>query len=263
MNSKILFIDIETSPNIAYVWRFFKEFVGQDQILKTSEILSFAVKWLGEDEVTYVSRYTINPEKPFSKKVEVKLLKEINKYLDEADFVVAHNGVKFDIPRIRSRSLVLGIAPPSPYHIIDTYQIAAREFGFEKNSLEHLCVELGVVAKGKHKKYPGFELWREVMLNNEEAWDEMELYNIQDVLALEALYLSFRPWMKRHPVTVKEFHSEITCPKCGSTSNQSRGSYHTNIGKYRRYRCNSCGGWHRARYTERSIEENRLITVSI
>lgn len=263
MNSKILYLDIETTPNLAFVWRFFKEFVGQDQILQTSEILSFAVKWAGTHEIYYYSRRDIDPTEPFSVNAEKGLLNILNDYLDQADFVVAHNGNKFDIPRIKARSISLGLKPVSPYRIIDTYTIASREFGFQKNSLEHLCIELGIAEKDSHKEFPGFLLWREIMFNNPAAWEEMQKYNIADVVSLEQLYISFRPWMKNHPVIAKDFEEDIvTCPRCGSKDNVRRGYAYTNVGKYRRYKCKSCGGWHKERYSERTKEENKRITVS-
>jgi hypothetical protein len=47
--------------------------------------------------------------------------------------------------------------------------------------------------KKRHAKFPGFELWRECLAGNHEAWDEMREYNIDDVLSLEELYLVMRP----------------------------------------------------------------------
>lgn len=252
---KTLFLDIETAPNLAYVWRFFKENVGQEQVLSPSTILSFAASWMGSDKVDcFTSRRM--PEKA--------LLGILNHYLDTADFVVAHNGQGFDLPRIRGRSLVHGLNPPAPYKVIDTWLIAKKEFGFETNSLAYLAKILGVAQKSEHKKFPGFTLWAEVLKNNSEAWEELRKYNIQDVVVLKDVYMKMRPYARNHPNTVvAEDVTEVTCPTCGSTDNQSRGYAYTNVSKFRRYRCNSCGKWHRSRFTELSKDSRKLLTTNI
>lgn len=40
--AKILILDIETAPNIAYVWRTFKEFISPKQMISNSYIMSYA-----------------------------------------------------------------------------------------------------------------------------------------------------------------------------------------------------------------------------
>ena len=51
--SKVLVFDIETSPSIAYVWRFFKESISPKQVLDHPHIMSYAAKWLGKGEIFY------------------------------------------------------------------------------------------------------------------------------------------------------------------------------------------------------------------
>lgn len=243
MKPRILILDIETSPNIAYVWRFFKENVGAKQVVKNTEMLSFAAKWLGEQHIFY---------EDVSEGNEKQMLRKLLTLLDEADIVIAHNGDKFDLPHIQGRALVLGLKPPSPYKTIDTVRVARYEFNFPSNSLEYLSNVLDLpVKKGGHKKFPGFELWLGVLANNAEAWAEMKEYNVQDIIVLEHLYLKMQPWMKRHPnVAIFEETNLILCPKCGGNHVQRRGYTFTNTGKYQRFQCNDCGGWGRTRYSE-------------
>lgn len=254
--AKVLILDIETSPNIAYVWRFFKENVGAKQVLENGKMLSFAAKWLDGDKVYYQD--TENGD-------EKQMLKILFDLLDEADIVVAHNGDKFDLPHIQGRGLVLGLNPPSPYKTVDTVRVARYEFNFPSNSLEYLATVLELKnRKDGHKEFPGFELWLGVLANNPEAWAEMKEYNIQDILVLEELYLKMRPYMKRHP-NVGVFNEEGTtphCPKCNSTSIHWRGFAHTNVGRYHRFQCNDCGGWGRTRHTILSKETRDALVVS-
>lgn len=251
---RILILDVETFPNVAYVWRFFKENIGAKQVLEYSTLASFAYKWLGEDEVFYQDTHHQS---------EKELVKRLLDVLDIADIVVAHNGAKFDLPTIQGRAMVLGHRPPSPYKIVDTLLVARYEFNFPANSLEHLAILLDVQKKGGHEKFPGFELWQECMRNNPEAWKEMKIYNKQDVETLEKVYLKMLPFMKRHPnVAVFQEADALLCPKCGSNHIQSRGYVTTNVFKYKKFQCQSCGGWSRTRINEFPKEKRHAILVN-
>lgn len=251
---RILILDIETAPKVALVWRFFKENISPKQVLEHGHIMSFASKWLGNDEITYVENRKDNDK---------LIIEQLIYLLDEADIVVAHNGGRFDIPQIRGRALVHGLKPPSPVKIVDTCKIARKEFDFPSNSLEYLTKVLGCkVKKGSHKKFPGFELWLGCLRMDEEAWAEMKEYNIIDVLSLEELYIKMLPWIVDHPnLSVYENREDPLCPKCLSTEVQWRGHAHTNTGKYHRFQCNTCGGWGRSRYTLNKKNENLLTSL--
>lgn len=251
---KILILDIETFPNTAFVWRFWKENVGAKQVVEHSTIASFAYKWLGEDGVYYHD---------IQNQSEKSLLRQLLNVLDSADIVVAHNGAKFDLPSIQGRAMVAGLKPPSPYKVVDTLLVSKYEFNFPANSLEYLANVLDCSPKASHKRFPGFELWDQCMKGNPEAWQEMALYNKQDVTTLEQVYLKMRPWMRRHPnVAIFIGEDRPLCPKCGSADIQLRGTYVTNTYKYRKFRCNSCGGWSRSRFNELPLPIGKNLLVN-
>lgn len=237
---KVLILDIETAPNIAYVWAAWKQNIYQKQWVKKSHIMSFAAKWLHHDEVMY---------KENRKEDDAVLVKELFNLLDEADIVVAHNGKKFDIPMIIGRGVVHQYKPPSPFFVVDTCVVARQELRLVSNSLANLCEELNLPLKQDHEKFPGFELWLECLRGNDEAWEEMKDYNVADIVSLEALYLRLLPYMKHHPNVSTFIEGEVVeCPKCSSKDNEKRGTYRTKSGlTYQRFRCKSCGGWHRSR----------------
>lgn len=252
---KILILDIETAPNIAYVWRFYKENVGAKQVLEHSTILSFACKWLGGGDVIYYQD-TRNQS-------EAELLKELINVLDIADIVIAHNGSKFDLPTIQGRAMVAGLHPPSPYKVVDTLRAAQYEFNMPANSLEYLALVLEVAPKDNHHKFPGFLLWQECLKNNPEAWEEMEKYNKQDVETLEQVYMKMRPWMKRHPnLAVMLEDDRPLCPKCGSQHIQLRGFTTTQTYKYQKFVCMNCGGWSRTRFNLFPKEKKHALLVN-
>ena len=61
--SKVLLLDIETAPTLAYVWKLWKENVGQEQILGRGYIMSCTIKFLDSDEVIYLENRTKNDYK--------------------------------------------------------------------------------------------------------------------------------------------------------------------------------------------------------
>ena len=253
---KTLIIDIETSPIMGKVWSLWKQNVSLDQIEEDWYIMSYSAKWLHDDDIMYNDcRDNIGDD--------TELLVDLYSLLNEADIVVAHNGDKFDVPKINARLILNGFKPPSPYKTIDTVKVAKKHFGFTSNKLAYLTGELCEDQKLDHAKFAGWKLWNECMEGNEEAWDEMMEYNMMDVISLEELYLKFLPWTSTHPnVTADHFGTEMCCPKCASTDLYKRGFYYTNKGKYQRYRCNDCGGWSSETYTMNTSEKRKSLLAS-
>ena len=254
--AKILIIDIETAPIMGKVWSLWKQNVSLDQIEQDWYIMSYAAKWLDEDDVYYEDcRESLGND--------IELLASIHTLLEEADIVVAHNGARFDVPKINARLILNGFSPPAPYKVVDTLRMAKKTFKFTSNKLAYLTGELCQDQKLDHAKFAGFKLWNECMLGNEEAWDEMMEYNMMDVISLEELYLKLLPWSPTHPnVTAQEDHETMCCPKCGSHHIVKRGFHYTNKGKFQRYRCNGCGGWSSETYTMNTKEKRKSLLAS-
>lgn len=254
--SKVLILDIETAPNVAYVWRFFKENIGAKQVLENGYLLSYAAKWLGDDGIYYDAIVDSD---------EATVLNRLSILLDEANIVVAHYGEKFDFPYVQARMMFHNIKPPSPFKTVDTKRVASREFHFPSYSLEHLSNALKLKKrKGGHKKFPGFELWLEILRDNAEAWEELKEYNIDDVLTLEELYLRMRPFIRNHPnVGVFTDGNNTVCPKCGSDHIHYRGYAHTSVSRFRRFQCNDCGGWGRTRANDLNKDKMKNLAVNV
>lgn len=242
---KVLFLDIETAPKVAYVWEFFKQNVSPSQVVSHGHLLCAAWKWLGDEEVSFERTNLFNIED------DRKLVLCLRNLLDECHLVVAHNARKFDLPMINARCLVYGIAPPSPYKVVDTLAVAKKNFRFPSNKLEYLATVLGCGEKLLHNNYPGFSLWKECMDGNLFAWSDMRRYNMNDVTVLEALYNKMRGWVDVHPnIPATTGDKGLACPKCGSHHIQKRGFTTTLLGSYQRYVCNDCRGWSRSRKKE-------------
>lgn len=237
---RILVLDIETAPIEAYTWGLFDQNPGLPMMKADWTVLSWSAKWLGEPAIFYKD---VSEQK--NKRDDSKILKGIWALLDACDIVLTQNGKAFDIKKLNARFCIHGMKPPSPYKHIDTRQMAKRTFGFTSNSLEYLGNALGVQHKKlKHKKFPGFELWRACLSGVPEAWAEMKAYNKQDILALEDIYNRLAPW--HNPVDFSPYvkGAAHVCP-CGEGKLQRRGFDVTSTGRFQRYQCLSCGAWSR------------------
>ena len=240
---KILVLDIETAPIRAAVWRIFKENVGLSQIEKDWYVISWAAKWIGDDEVFYEDK-----SESYSDEDDFELLQGIWDLLDQADIIITQNGKRFDKKKLNARFIFHGMKPPSMYRHIDTLEIAKKNFGFTSNKLEYMTNLLCTVYKKlDHKKFPGYSLWEHCLKGDPEAWQEMQDYNIHDVLSLEELYMKMRPWDNSHPnINLYYEDLEIRC-RCSSTNLDHNGYWYTNLSKFDKFRCKDCGAEVRGR----------------
>jgi len=236
--ARILLLDLETAPTAAFVWGRFDQTVSQKQVIKEGYILTYSAKWLGEP--------TIISGRITTKGDDSQLVKELSELMNTADILVAHNAMKFDIPLIKTRMLALGLPPILPAKVVDTLKIAKAEFKFPSNSLDNIAAYLGLDRKVSHS---GFELWERCMAMEEEAFNEMLEYNIQDVIVLEQVYLKLRAWSKTHPNTaLYEDNATPRCVCCGSHSLTPIDKvYATQSSTYNVLVCNDCGKTNRTR----------------
>ena len=224
---RILVYDIETAPLLGYCWSLWDNNLGLNQVQSDWHVLSWAAKWMGEDTVYYEDQRN-------AKNIEddKKILEGIWKLLDECDFVVTQNGKKFDQKKLNARFIIHRMKPPSTYRHIDVLQIAKSQFGFTSHKLEYMTKTLcKKYKKSGHPKFSGFEMWSECMKGNLEAWEEMENYNVLDILSLEELYTIISPWDMKLP--------NFSVYNDDPASNEEwveDGFVYSNLGKYVRYR---------------------------
>lgn len=237
MHTKILIFDIETAPNLAYVWGKYEQNVIDYE--KEWYMLSFAYKWLGEKTVHVKSLpdYKLYGKDKTNDKA---LVVELHKLFNEADVIIAHNGDQFDIKKSNARFLVHGLTAPSSYKTIDTKKVAKRYFNFNSNKLDDLGNILGL---GRKVDTGGFELWLGCMSGDMKSWAKMCKYNKQDVVLLEAVYLRLRGWITGHPNLNVTEGTLSNCPNCHSERLHARGYAVTRVNKYQRWQCQDCGAW--------------------
>lgn len=254
---KILIFDIETAPLKAYVWKRWKENISLDQTISEWFMICWTAKWLNDAEVHKACLTTSE----ILDEDDERITKELWKLLDEADVVVAHNGKKFDIPKINSRFILHNLPPCSPYKQIDTCEVSKRTFGFSSNKLDALATYFGY----PNKDDTDFNLWKECLEGKQKALDYMQSYNVKDVLILEKVYLKLRPWIPNHPNFGLYLEAnETVCPICGSKHVELTSDYiYTKASKFRTYRCLDCGGISRVRNNGFSKEKKKSLVLSV
>jgi DNA polymerase elongation subunit (family B) len=257
-SARVLVLDIETAPIRAYVWGIWQQNVGLNQIQSDWFCLTWAAKWLFEDKVFSAK---LTPDEVI-KQDDKRIIQGVWEMLNQADIVIAHNGEKFDIPKLNTRFILNGLQPPLPYQQIDTLKHIRRQFGFTSNKLDYVNKLLNLERK---TDTGGFELWEKCMKGEQEALDLMEHYNVNDVRILEETYLHIRAWIKPHPnmglFILDETQSR--CPSCGSLEMQEMGKhYYTSANAYVAQRCGNCGATARKRLADITIKQRRHLLMS-
>ena len=252
---KILVWDVETAPNLAYVWGLWKQNISIGQMVDDGYMLCWAAKWLHSPEVMVGSLYYDGRE---------NMLRRLHALLDEADVVVAHNGDSFDTKIVQAEFIDFGLDPTSKFKSVDTVKVTRQNFRFPSNKLDYLVQRFNL---GKKLEHEGFDLWVKCMADlanspggKSKAWDKMIKYNIHDVKLEQRLYYKLRPWMKSHPNHgLFSDNGRPTCTNCGSIKVHKKGTGVALAGIYQRYKCSTCGTPLRGRFTLLTTEHRKNI----
>jgi hypothetical protein len=255
---KILVFDIETAPIEAYVWGLYDQNIGLNQIKADWYILCFAYKWLG-GESKFLGLCDYEGYKS-SNDNERNLVEDLYCLLNEANVVVAHNAVRFDVKKVNSRILYYGLPKPHPYKVVDTLKIARSNFALTSNKLDYITKFLGGEGKLENE---GMGLWIGCMGGDKDAWEQMKAYNLRDIDELESIYLALRGWDKSHPNLAHYYDDDLTrCTSCGSEKIEPLGEFvPTNTQTYPGYRCLECGQIMRGRKNITPNKEKLLVNA--
>lgn len=251
---KITLFDIETSPIKGYTWGIYDQNVLK--VIEPSKIICAAWKDLNEKEVHCKALCDYKGYKP-NVLDDQSMVEELWTVLDESDVVVAHNGDAFDIKKLNSRFISLGMKAPSAYKTVDTLKASKKHFRFDANSLDYLG---GYLEEGTKMANGGFETWVKCMAGDMTAWAKMKKYNVQDIKLLENIYLRLRPFMDNHPnlnlFGDRPAKGELICGTCQSTNTAKRGFSITLAGRKQRFQCNDCGSWSSGAYQRGAVDDD-------
>tara|TARA_B110000977_G_C11072781_1_gene490145 strand:+ start:541 stop:1293 length:753 start_codon:yes stop_codon:yes gene_type:complete len=246
--SKILVLDIETSPHTGFHWGLWQQNISISQLIESSTVLCWAAKWVGEKQVHFASIMESTPK---------QMITKIHKLVDEADAIITYNGKRFDMPTLNREFLLHKLPPPSPYKDIDLLQTARSKFKFASNKLDYVAQELGVGQKTSHQ---GMHLWIECMSKNPKAWKLMKKYNCNDVKLTEEVYTKLLGWIVtpfNH--NTHKGHEGHVCPSCGGSHIQKRGYSQVGANSYQRYQCIDCGKWSQSNKAVKELKKNNFL----
>ena len=247
-SAKILLFDIETAPMRSYLWSKWQQGINDNAIITDWFILCWSAKWLFSDEI--LSSKLNKKELP--KGNDRRITKNLWQLMDEADIIIAHNLMKFDLKKANTKFLQYNLGRPSPFNTIDTLLHARKQFAITSNKLDYIAKNFfGIEGKLQTER----NLWNRCMEGDMKALQFMSLYCDQDVRVLEDVYLCMRGWITPHPnVGLQSLSLDGGCNACSSVKREStKTPYRTYVSIYDSYRCKNCGHIYRSRRSKKNL----------
>jgi uncharacterized protein YprB with RNaseH-like and TPR domain len=145
-------------------------------------VLCAVAQFFAPDEML-VWRADTYPEWQAGKRFSDKdLVSDILLGIEDADIVVAHNGTNYDLPFLRTRAMIHGLAPVHPKKIYDPVLLARRQFRFHSNRLDSINK---VLKTSTQKTDLDPETWAKAYGDGDPtAMESIVQHCVQDVLSL-------------------------------------------------------------------------------
>lgn len=198
-------------------------------------IICVGYKWLGEDEVHIIAASDPRDDKDV-----------VEQFLDvwnQADIIVAYNGVRFDRPLFYAKLLEHSLEIPPNIPFVDPYFTAKSNLRISSKRLDTVARYLGCEAE---KSAVSGRIWKKAMFGDAEALEYIYEHCIADVWVLEEVYVKLMPLMRQHPRVAGSDRG--LCRFCGSADLERRGYARTALIERIKLRCKGCG-----RYDQRAM----------
>lgn len=246
---KICYLDIEKSFNISGHFGAWSQNLRQEAKFRESHILSYCYVFNDDEDI----KGSIIPSQELKDDfinclmegkvhttVDELLVLELWALFNNSDVIVAYNGRGFDVKEIQARFLMYGLPPTTPVKVIDPLLIVKDKFRLPFKSLKYVAEFLGVTQKLENN---GNDLWKKATMGDEQALEDMFIYNKGDIVTLREVYKKIQGW-GNSGTNLALYNDEHTslCPHCSSDDVSSiEGKYaYTAQRKYSLFRCNSC-----------------------
>lgn len=255
-NMRMLFLDVETRPDIAVSFTRFKANMTQDHIIEEGGgLISIAWQFGQHGDLNGM----VQTADEAIENDDYELVKTLVDQIEDSDIIVGHNIDQFDLPVIRARAVINGLRPPKLVKTVDTLKIA-RTMKFQSNKLDSLAQVLGVGEKHRHS---GISMWVGCIRGEESSLEEMLKYNLIDVEILVKVYNKIRSFDPKAPnAGLYNPSEELACRVCGSHNVLPTGStVKTGVASYTEYVCTDCGARSRDRKIVIPSEHRKSLLV--
>lgn len=169
-------------------------------------------------------------------KDDLRVVKKAALLFEKADYVIMHNGDRFDWPSILDRMIYHRLPPISEPVFVDTLKMA-RKLKAPSRSLDYLTYNYELVRKQKPEQGD----WLEASLKgNKAAIKRIEKYGMGDIPTLRSLYHTLAPYVK-NKVNMGIGAERPCCTNCGSVNVNKEKSRRTATGLKQQWHCQDCG----------------------
>ena len=123
-----------------------------------------------------------------------ELVRDILVAVEDVDVIIAHNGVFYDMPFLRTRALIHGLPAVNPAKIIDPVLLARKEFRFHSNRLDSIS---NVLQTAVQKTPVSPAVWMAAIGDGDAAaMDEIVTHCIHDVEVLAEVTYKIRKYVR-------------------------------------------------------------------
>lgn len=207
--AKILIYDIETPRLRAEVWWSGNQYVKE--IIDEPRIISICWKFYGDEKV-YSGHWDL------SSQCDKKMLKSFLCDYNRADIVVGFNNKNFDNRWVNGRAVKHKLDVNTFVRTLDLMKEAKRVIRVPSYSLSYLLDYFEIPQK--KLQHEGIVMWKKIQYGTSDERTEyikkMVNYNINDILATEALFVRMLPIVKLPShLGVSYGSAKHSCPLCG------------------------------------------------
>lgn len=189
----ILYFDLEISKSLYYSYgrKVHGEWLRGADLVQEYFLLCWSASYIGSSKIFSAC---VTPEQARNW-TDAEILAPLHDLLSSADILAGHNVDAYDLKRINTRFITNGWKPiigldGTKKKTIDSLKIARKEFAFEDNSLDALCVKFGIDGKMKVTD----DDWREALKGNEKVLRKIHKYCRGDVKNGKKLYEMLEPY---------------------------------------------------------------------
>lgn len=247
----LIFLDIETSPLLCYVWGLGEQHISHEQLIQESKVIM--VQWMfeGDKKVNYLTWDKNHDDR--------QLLETFSLLMQDVKVAVSQNGKEFDHKILRWRLNLFNLPPLKNVEIIDILHLSRSSFRSPSHKLDYRSKVYGFGGKIPMK----FKDWKDVMEDRPGALAKMIKYGCKDVPDLRSIFWKELPYYVSVPVSLSTLinpnnpKARDFCPRCASKHQRRFDVYPTKIGNKLMLKCEHCGHfWKDTRTVSKKVSQS-------